>query len=255
MSYFFTYAVNTFLLPPLCFLVTATLGFAVERRRPRLGRSLIFGSLALLWVVSTPAFNIPLLEKLGWPAPANLQDINGAQAIVVLSAGIYPRALEYGGTDTVNHDTLERLRYAAHMYRRTGLPILVSGGRGPGKSAAEAELMKSVLENDFATPVRWVEVESRNTLENARESARILHKAGVGRAFLVTQSIDMRRAVQSFAPTGIIVIAAPVGFVTAYQKALGPADFLPSGTGFRTSNRVAHEFVGMLWYAIRLRFE
>ncbi len=59
--------------------------------------------------------------------------------------------------------------------------------------------MKSMLEKEFATPVRWVEVESGNTFENARASGRILREAGMGKVYLVTHSGHMRRAVQHVA--------------------------------------------------------
>lgn len=249
-------ALNTLvnlLLPPILFLVTAVIGCALWRRRPRLGRNLVFTSLALMWLASSAAFNGPLFKALGWPAPVDLRDASGAQAIVVLGGGMHDAAPEYGAVATVNAGTLERVRYAAWLSRQTRLPVLASGGRTHPTPAAEAELMKSVLENEFSTPVRWIETESRNTFENARASARILRAAGIGKVLLVTHSFHMRRAVQAFAPTGIEVIAAPTRLDTS-----GPltfADFLPSPRGFQTSYFVAHELVGGAWYAIRERFD
>lgn len=241
------------LLPPILFLVTGAIGCALWRRRPRLSRNLIFTSLALLWLTSSAAFNGPLLEALGWPAPADLRQASGAQAIVVLGGGMRHAALEYGAAATVNARTLERVRYAAWLSRQTGLPVLASGGHPNAAPAAEAEMMKSVLENEFSTPVRWIEVESKNTFENARASARILREAGIGKVFLVTHSFHMRRAVQAFAPTGIEVIPAPTGL--SPSGPLTPVDFLPSPPGFQTSYFIAHELVGRVWYAIRMRFE
>ena len=244
--------VLTFLLPPVCLLVTAAVGFALLRRRPWLGRILCVGSFALLWVLLTPAVNVPLLAWLGWPAPVDLREATGAQGIVVLGGGAYLLAPEYGGQDAVNSRTLWRLRYAAHLHRETGLPVLAAGGRSPGgpPTPPEAELMKAVLEKEFSTPVRWIETESRNTLENARFSARILKEAGVGKVLVVTDSIHMRRAIQSFSGTGIEVVAAPTGFVTGYQQ-IGWRDFLPAVIGFTTINGIGHEVLGRAWYAIR----
>lgn len=244
--------VLTFLLPPVCLLVTAAVGFALLRRRPRLGRILFVGSFALLWVLLMPAVNVPLLAWLGWPAPMNPNEATGAQGIVVLGGGAYLLAPEYGGADSVNSRTLWRLRYAAYLHRETGLPVLAAGGRSPGgpRTPPEAELMKAALEKEFSTPVLWIETESRNTLENARFSARILKEAGVGKVLLVTDSIHMRRAVQSFSGTGIEVVPAPTAFVTGYQP-IGWRDFLPAVIGFTTINGIGHEVLGRAWYAIR----
>jgi uncharacterized SAM-binding protein YcdF (DUF218 family) len=243
-----------FMLPPFGLLVTAVVGFALLRWRPRLGRILVAGSFVLLWVVLTPAVIVPLLAWLGWPGPVNLRETTGAQAIVVLSGGVYLLAPEYGGHDSVNSRTLERVRYAAHLHRETGLPILASGGRVSGGPPAEAELMQAVLEKEFSTPVRWIEVESRSTLENARLSARILKEAGIGKALLVTESIHMRRALQSFSGTGIEVVPAPTAFVTGYRQT-GWTDFLPGVVGFSTINAISHELLGRAWYAVRQRLE
>jgi uncharacterized SAM-binding protein YcdF (DUF218 family) len=241
------------LLPPFCLILLGGIGLVVWRWRPRLGAALVSASLLLLWLVSTTAFNVPFLEALGWPAPAEVRAANGAQAIVVLGGGISRAAPEYEGADTVNARTLNRVRYAAWLARKTGLPMLASGGRPTGAKASEGELMKAVLENEFGTPVRWIEVESMNTFENARASARILREAGIGRVYLVTDSLHMRRSVQAFAPTGIEVIPAPVNVVT--RDPVTVYDFLPGPIGFSTSYYVAHELVGRAWYAIRGRFE
>jgi len=241
------------LLPPFCLILTAGIGIVVWRWRPRLGRALSAASFLLLWLVSTTAFNAPFLEALGWPVPADARAADGARAIVVLGGGVTRKAPEYGGLDIVHVRTLDRLRYAAWLARQTGLPLLTSGGRHEGTSASEAELMKSVLENEFATPVRWIEVNSMNTFENARESARILREAGIDRIFLVTHSFHMRRAVQAFAPTGIQVIPAPMSMFS--RDPMTFAHFLPGPVGIQTSYYVAHELLGRAWYAIRERFE
>ncbi len=191
---------------------------------------------------------------MGWPAVANTREANGAQAIVVLGGGIARAAPEYGSIDTIQSRTLDRVRYAAWLHRQTGLPLLTSGGRPDAAATlSEAELMKAALEEEFATPVRWVEVDSTNTFENARGSARILREAGITRVYLVTHSAHMRRAVEAFAPTGIVVIPAPINVYT--RDPLTYQDFLPSPTGFQTSYSVAHEVIGRVWYAIRGLFE
>ena len=96
-----------------------------------------------------------------------------ADAIVVLGAGSYLKAPEYGA-DTVGEAGLFRLRYAARLQRETGRPVLVTGGKPQGNTLSEAEQMKAVLENEFHVPVKWTEGESNNTLENARFTQRIL---------------------------------------------------------------------------------
>lgn len=244
---------TTLLMPPSCFIVTGSIGIVLWRWRPRLGRNIAGASFALLWIMSTTAFNVPLLEALAWPAAADVRSTKDAQAIVVLGGGLAIAPPEYMGVDTVNSRTLDRVRYAAWLHRQTGLPILASGGRPDTASASEAEHMKATLENEFAIPVQWIEVESGDTFENARASAKILHAANVSKVYLVTHSGHMRRAVQAFAPTGIEVIPAPIGIFT--RDPLSYSAFLPSPLGMSTSASIAHELLGRVWYAIKTAFE
>ena len=46
---------------------------------------------------------------------------------MILGGGLRRSAPEYGG-DTLGRLTLERLRYGAMLAKRTGLPVMVSGG-------------------------------------------------------------------------------------------------------------------------------
>jgi uncharacterized SAM-binding protein YcdF (DUF218 family) len=244
----------TLLLPPIGLLVFLVIGFALLPWRRRLGRIVIAISFALLWASATPAFNVPLIAWVSWPAPVDLRDAKGAQAIVVLGGGVYLLAPEYGGKDTVNWRTLERVRYATRLHKQTGLPILAAGGRSDGTEPPEGLLMKAVFEQEFSVPVRWTEVRSRNTLENARYSARILREAGIARVILVTEALHMRRSIQSFSGTGIEVVPAPTAFKTGYHE-LDWTDFLPAVNGFTASYQVSHEIAGRAWYWIRQRFD
>ena len=71
-------------------------------------------------------------------------------------------------------------------------------------------MMSALRQNDFAVPVRWREDRSRNTFENAAFSAEILRRAGGPSARLVTNSLDMARALWSFRAVGYaVILAAP----------------------------------------------
>ncbi|GMU48446.1 MAG: hypothetical protein AMXMBFR31_06720 [Candidatus Desulfobacillus denitrificans] len=229
-------------LPPAGPLLLAALGLLLIRRRPRLGKSLAWSGLALLWLLATPAVTKPMLAAVEDVPPLDIAQAKGAQAIVVLGGGSYHAAPEYGG-DTVSRWTLDRLRYAARLQRETGLPLLVTGG-APLGGVAEARSMRAALERDFGVKVRWVEDASADTRGNARFSAPILHKAGVRRVLLVTHAWHMRRAQGEFAAENMTTIAAP----TAYE-ATGPLtalDLLPGPGGLWAGRIALGELLGQL---------
>jgi uncharacterized SAM-binding protein YcdF (DUF218 family) len=199
-----------------------------------------------LYLLSTPAVASVLVNLLQARHQV-LRDIPAdAQVIVVLGGGRNREADEYGG-DTVEHFTLERLRYAARLRQRTALPILVSGGRLYGEARSEASLMQETLEQDFKTPVRWTEGRSRDTLENARYTARLLKEQGLGRILLVTHSWHMPRAVWCFEREGLDVTPAPIGYASYRRAHL----LLPHYRAFYLASNALSEWLAIAWYRLR----
>ena len=249
MSWFLTNLISAFLLPPLNLLLLALIGKFFLRSRPRLARALLSCSLALLWLGSTPYVSdgaLHLLEKQYKVVDFKKQS---AEAIVVLGGGTYFNAPEYGGIDTVKEQTLMRLRYAAKLYRETGKPILVTGGKPLGNEVSEAQQMKSILEKEFNVPVQWTEDNSDNTLENARNSYQILQKAGIKQIYLLTHAWHMPRSVVVFKQVGFEVIPAPLGFATRYKTDI--LTFLPDAESLKDSRMFVHELIGLLWYHLK----
>lgn len=248
MSWFITNFISAFLLPPLSLLLIGALGLWLWRKRPFIARSLLTLAFGLLWLLSTPYFAESLLQQLeGEPYVTSTQKPL-ADAIVVLGGGTYFHAPEYGG-DTVNEATLERLRFAAKLHRETGRPILVTGGKPLGNSFSEAQQMKHVLEQEFNVPVRWVEGESDNTLQNAQLSYKVLKNENIQRIYLVTHAWHMPRAVQVFQGAGFQVIPAPTAYTTRFQTDL--LAFIPNVYALRDSRIYLHELIGMLWYQLK----
>ncbi|KAF3997457.1 YdcF family protein [Glaciimonas immobilis] len=246
-------AINLFsmlLLPPTSFILLCLLGMAFRTHWPRFGVWLSASALALLFILSTKAGALLFVAPLeNQTAILDSASIKGAQAIVVLGAGQFPSAPEYGGVNSPSYVTLARLRYAAKLYRATGLPVLVSGGKPEGDVESEAAVMARSLKEDFATPVKWLEESSDNTAQNAANSEKILQRENVRRILLVTDAIHMPRAVMIFRRSGLEVVAAPTVFFSRSHYAL--FDFIPMGEGFRRSYYAIHEWVGIVWYRLR----
>jgi uncharacterized SAM-binding protein YcdF (DUF218 family) len=250
MSWLFTNIISSLLLPPLSLLLMLALGIILLYRRSRLAKPLIFTAFSLLWITSTPYFAEGALHSLeAQTAPLTAQP-KVADAIVILGGGTYFRAPEYSGQDTVNEHTLLRLRYGAQLHRKTGKPILVTGGNPLGNSISEAQQMRATLEQDFHVPVQWAEDASDNTLENAHNSVQILQKAGIRRIYLVTHAWHMPRSAEAFRRAGFEVVEAPTAYTTRYRIDL--LAFLPRPESLRDSKIYIREVIGFSWY--RLKF-
>lgn len=245
--------VQTLVLPPLSLFLVYAAGLTLRVWRPRLGSMLCSGAIAMLFLLCTNAgawLLVHPLESLETPLPSTKG--TGAQAIVVLAAGRLENSPEYGGKDIPDYIALARLQYAAKLHRETRLPVLVSGGYGStpdGRIEPLANGMVRVLQDDFATPVKWIEDRSINTAENAAFSAQILKQAGVRRILLVTDAMHMRRSRIMFLQAGLEVVAAPTIFLSKDKIML--LDFLPGAEGLRRSRYAIHEWLGMAWYWAR----
>ncbi len=245
MSWFITAIISLLLLPPTVLILSGGVGMLLLNRRPRLARGLIVVALAGLTALSMPIVANSLIARFEQFPPINLRHPQHADAIVILGAGTYFNAPEYG-SDTVNDYALTRLRYGARLYRATHLPIAVSGG-SPDGGVAEAVLMQGALMQDFGVPVRWVESRSDNTHENAVNSRALLPRT-VHRIYLVTQAWHLPRAVYAFRRAGFSVIPAGTGY--SLTRAPRLLDFVPQPQALVKSFFAFHEAIGLIWYRL-----
>ena len=249
MDFISAKALGAALLPPLNLLLLAGLGLVLLLFRRRAGMALIVASLSGLFLLSMPVVATKLAGLLEHRAVDHAEKPDEPQAIVILGAGTYAAAPEYGG-DTVSALTLERVRWGARLHRSSGLPILVSGGSPFATRSSEAAQMKAALEQDFHTDVKWLEDNSFNTIDSARNVRQKLAVAKIDRIALVTHALHMPRARLVFEHAGFHVIEAPTGFSTT--RTPGILNFLPSAQGLELSRTFLYEVLGLGWYHVRL---
>ena len=237
-------------LPPLVLLWPPLLAWTLKKTRLAVRLSGL--SLGLFALLSLPIVGGWSLQGLEIAPALDLQNPPKADAIVVLGGGRRISSPEYGD-DSVNAFTLERLRYAALLYRTTGRPILVTGGAPGGGCTPEGELMSKALNQDFMIPVQWAENLALTTWDNARYSAEILKKAGIQRIYLVSHAWHLRRAVPLFEREGLEVIPAGTGFSSSDSNDI--SDWIPSTRAYMETYLALHEWLGILWYKTRAIFQ
>jgi uncharacterized SAM-binding protein YcdF (DUF218 family) len=225
-------------------IVVAMAGSVAALRWRRGGFVVTILPLIALYLASTPwladAANAGLASL-----PANDGAVPEIGAIVVLGGDI---ELVADGRNQVRLGpiSLRRVFLAAAAYRRTGLPILVSGGTIADTGPSIAELMSAAFQRDFAIPVRWRETRSQNTYQNAEFSVPMLKAAGVRTILLATQPRDFPRAAWSFHRFGMAVEpAAPSASILATGNL---SDFLPSPKALLGTFYAVHELLGLIYY-------
>ncbi len=227
-------------LLPNSLLLLAMLGLLLAHRWPRSGRAITWASLIALLLLSTPLVERALVDFIKIPA-TDIQQADGAQAIVILGGGARRGTAEFG--DTVSEYSLERVRYGAKLAKKLGLPVLVTGG-AVFSGQAEGALMAKALAEDLGVHAEWVEDRSRDTHQNAQLSAALLLPLGIKKILLVTHDIHERRSVAEFRKAGFDVIAASVTSLSPQTG--GFIDQLPGASALRNSDFALHEIIGNL---------
>jgi uncharacterized SAM-binding protein YcdF (DUF218 family) len=228
-------------VPPPNLVLAAIAGLVAMRWHRRAGTIVVAASLALLLIFSLPITGEALLISLEQGLPLDPPQNDPPQAIVILGAEV-ERTLGPGPDVRVGPLTLQRLRAGADLQRRTHLPILVSGGRLRSDQPPIADLMAHTLTKDFGVPVQWIEALSRNTWENAVDSAAILEPLGIRSVYVVTHAWHEHRAIIAFRRVGLQPTAAPVQLDDIRMG------LLPSTKAWLDSYFGLHEWIGFVWY-------
>jgi uncharacterized SAM-binding protein YcdF (DUF218 family) len=236
---------GTLLLPPLALALLALAGGIAAWRGWRPGGLVAAAAGCGIMVLATPFASDLLAASLEREATA-ARAAAAPAAIVILSA---EAARSAAGVD-IGPLTLERLRAGAALHRRTGLPVLVSGGSLGRGEPPLAALMARSLADDFGVTARWQEVRSRDTRENAAFSTAMLREAGIEAAWVVTHGWHLPRALDAFGRHDFAAAPAPVRRERSAPE-FGLPQLVPRADRLGLSWYVLREWTGRLAYALR----
>jgi len=244
------------LLPPGALLLLLLTGWLFARRFT--GRLLILLGIVALYALSTPVglhLLASRLETVPALTPAQLKN-SQADAILVFLAGVRRDNPELGGADALGRGSLERIDYGLFLHRITDLPIILSGGSVKGDTAPLAQLGREWLQQRAGVTSLALDQSSRDTRENARNSAELLQSLGIRRVLLVTHAYHMPRSLLSARAADIDAVPAPFAFEHVVPELQGPSDltdWLPHPGYLGRSYRILHEMAGLIWYGFNQR--
>jgi uncharacterized SAM-binding protein YcdF (DUF218 family) len=254
--FFFASKVLWFFAAPSALLILGALvGAAFSARRG--GRWLaIFCLVALLIVGDGPAGPLliaPLEDR--FPAPA--ADLSAPTGVIVLG-GAVNEAISGARRQTTFDEGGERLTEAVVLARRyPAARIIYTGGSASliGRPSSEAEDARALLVAMGVDPQRiTLETRSRNTDENARFTAALVHPQSDQRWLIVTSAFHMPRAMGLFRKAGFAAIAYPVD----YRTVGGRSDWRPEANlprGMEVFDLAVHEWIGLVAYRLSGRID
>lgn len=202
--------------------------------------------MALTWLalmVLVGATLPAIVRGLLPPMPRRISGVT-PQAVVVLGAGRRQRNGEFSLTTR----GLRRLELAARLAHEHGLPLVASGGlklHGQGgEEPSEADLMVEQVRRRWSNLTVLKESDSRNTWENAVNTAVLLAQHHVDEVILVSDRSHLPRALLCFQSQGILAQAA-------WQKRLPKQAWRPSAGALSLLPEIWYEWLALVWYHLR----
>ncbi len=244
------------LLAPLTWaILLAAAAWALRRRRPALGGWLAAAAAVVLLVFSCPVVADTLLRAAEASAPRTYRPDETYDAVVVLG-GIMEarRPWQDDGKDLTG--AAERLTRTFELLREGhARVVLFSGGDVdpvPG-IPSEAEELATMLQGWGIPPERIAtETRSRNTHENAVETAKVVAARGWRRLLLVTSAVNMPRSLGCFHREGLSPDALPVDYRAGAPGAAAALEsWLPRSGELELSTEALRELAGRVVYRVR----
>jgi uncharacterized SAM-binding protein YcdF (DUF218 family) len=128
------------------------------------------------------------------------------------------------------------LEIGIRLFERGAAPLLVLSGGGNGP-LPEAEIMRrAAIAYGVSETAMLVDTVSRNTFENARETARLLSARGLGSVVLVSDRVHLPRAALLFRFAGLRVAGRAA---------------VPTSSPGRAAGAAVREILALLWSLLR----
>lgn len=210
-------------------------------------------ALVELFVLSTEPVSNALMRSLEVPVERTFRDDATYDAVIVLGGMVDSRVSATFATPAYEQG-VERLLVAYELLRSgkarnaliTGADEDFAGTRWSEARVLEAQLAAWGIESRRIA----LDERSRNTRENAVESARIVAREGWRTLLLVTSAGHMRRARGCFLAVGLDPDLLPVDF-HSFDGPMTASGFLPRTGHLAESANALREYLGRTTYRLR----
>lgn len=222
-----------------------------------IGKFLAWITLVAFYVLSIPATSQWLAKPLETIPPIKPEQLVGqkVEAILILGGGRSGYSTAFADNPLLGGSSVQRLVYAAHLHRSTGLPLICTGGPvGDDDEQGSAILSAAWLKNNMQIEPVLLETRSKTTWQNAEFSKSLMDEHGIKKVAVVTHAAHMPRAMHAMQIHAIDAVAAPFGYITKVPDPDGGihwSDWQPKGLAIRHNVALLHEHIGALWYDIK----
>jgi uncharacterized SAM-binding protein YcdF (DUF218 family) len=241
MYFIFSKLLVIFIYPFTWILVLLAIAFFSKNKKYK--RSSFIAALVLLVIFSNPFLFDRVAQK--WDTqPYNTADTTHYSCVIVLG-GFSTSDGEGGGYFNTGADRF--LQGIKLLLAKKTSHILITGGNGnlaPGGFREGLWVQKQLKEFSFPDSVVLIESNSRNTLENAKFSKKLLEQTHLPPPYLlVTSAFHMPRSLMLFKKMGVDVVPYACNYISR-GKTVVASDFIPESSVLATWNIYIKEMVG-----------
>ncbi|NPA41911.1 MAG: YdcF family protein [Aquificae bacterium] len=236
--FFLKKLISYLILPPGIFIALFLLIAVLSRKRKVVYIPAVAGALTLYLISVEPVKDLLFLPLEGrYKQPSVVE----GDVIVVLGGGAY-------NSGYLKASSYKRLITGFLLHRRTGKPIILSGGASIGV-IPEAKIMRELL-MEFGVSDReiYADLRSRDTYENAKYVRELCERLGCRKVTLVTSAFHMARAVRVFEKAGLEVQPYPTDF--KFEGRYNLYSLFPKYSVFYDSSIAIREHIGTLFYKL-----
>jgi uncharacterized SAM-binding protein YcdF (DUF218 family) len=237
--------------PVTLLLIGALLGALLcFGRYARFGRGLALTAILILFAIAKLPIGQFLIAPLEDRFPQPPADLPPPQGIIVLGGSIDDEASDARGQTTFDEGGARLTEAVILAKRYPDAKVVYTGGSGsltPSVSTEALQARKLMTALGVAPGRVTIEEKSRNTDENARFTAAIIHPEPSQRWLLVTSAFHMPRSMGVFEKAGFHVVAFPVGYHTLGTDRGPRLDFDPV-RNLRNFELAVREWIGLAAY-------
>lgn len=237
-------------LPPGIFILVLFVVWFLQLLKKKKKNRIIHLNLLLAFIIyffsTEPVANF-LLSGLEERSRA---DISKGDVIILLGGGHVADVPDFKGKGIPAEDMMTRAVGAFRLHKKSGMPVIVSAGRGFDCREAEALVIKEFLidmgidENKII-----VEDKSKDTRENALLTKQICDKKGFKNPVLITSAYHMKRSLLSFKKAGFNVIPFSVDYKVD-KICYDWTTFMPVMSNLHKSYKALKEYFGLVFYYV-----
>ena len=238
-----------FIFPVTLLFLALIAVFALYHRKHT--RAVLGVLIVGLYVLCIPITSGSLVEWLEGPRPS--PDILAQKYdVAVVLTGMLNLGLSTEG-NLEFQEGVDRILAGISVVRR-GIAdqLLITGGSGSlwDQSKSEAVLLREfAIESGLSSDQIIIDPTSRNTHENAVNTAALVRERGYGKVLLITSAFHMWRAEAAFNKQGLFPEVYPVDFRTS--DTITVFSFLPSVGALSGITGIIHELVGLSVYRLQ----